>query len=194
MDTDQIMRLIYLGLWGTVLVSYVLVARARNLSAMLRNLVLWGLIFVGVAAAWALWQDLPAQRDARVTTDGTVVLRAGADRHFRLELSVNGAPVRFILDTGASDITLARADAVRAGLDPDNLPYLGRARTANGQVALARVTLDEVVLAEGGLRIRDTNVPAFVSEGQLDVSLLGMGYLSRYARIAIEGDRLTLQR
>ena len=115
------------------------------------------------------------------------MLRAGSDRHFKLDLKVNGTPITFILDTGASDIVLSQDDAARVGLDPDSLPYLGQARTANGTVGLARVELAEVVLAEGGLEFRDLNVPAFVNEGELDVSLLGMGYLSRYARIAIEG-------
>lgn len=194
MTTDDMMQLVYLGVWGTVLVGYLLIARATNIGTTLRHAALWGLIFVGVAAAYGLWQNMQDSRGARVTGAGEIVLRAGNDRHFRLELQVNGTPVEFILDTGASDIVLAQADAARVGFDPSSLPYLGRARTANGVVGLARVTLDDVVLAEGGLEFRDTDVPAFVNEGVLDVSLLGMGYLSRYARIAIEGDRLILQR
>lgn len=193
MTTDDMMQLVYLGIWGTVLAGYFLVARTTSLGTTLRHAVLWGLIFVGVAAGYGLWQNM-TDRGPSVTGDGEIVLRAGSDRHFKLELRVNGTPITFILDTGASDIVLSQDDAARAGLDPGSLPYLGQARTANGVVGLARVELAEVVLAEGGLEFRDTNVPAFVNEGELDVSLLGMGYLSRYARIAIEGDRLILQR
>ncbi|MCL1627911.1 MULTISPECIES: retropepsin-like aspartic protease family protein [Roseinatronobacter] len=193
MTTDDMMQLVYLSIWGAVLVGYLLVARATNLGTTLRHAVLWGLIFVGVAAAYGLWENLNDRRPS-VTGDGEIVLRAGNDRHFRLELQVNGSPVTFILDTGASDLVLSQEDAARVGFDPASLPYLGQARTANGIVGLARVELNEVVLSEGGLEFRDTNVPAFVNEGALDVSLLGMGYLSRYARISIEGDRLFLQR
>lgn len=193
MNTDDMMQLLYLGIWGAVLIGYFLVARTANLGTTLRHAVLWGLIFVGVAAGYGLWQNM-TDRGPRVTGDGEIVLRAGSDRHFKLNLRVNGTPVEFILDTGASDIVLAQADAARVGFDPDSLPYLGQARTANGIVGLARVELTEVVLAEGGLEFTDTGVPAFVNEGALDVSLLGMGYLSRYARISIEGDRLILQR
>ena len=193
MTTDDMMQLVYLSIWGAVLVGYLLVARATNLGTTLRHAVLWGLIFVGVAAAYGLWENLNDRRPS-VTGDGEIVLRAGNDRHFRLELQVNGSPVTFILDTGASDLVLSQEDAARVGFDPASLPYLGQARTANGIVGLARVELNEVVLAEGGLEFRDTNVPAFVNEGALDVSLLGMGYLSRCARISIEGDRLFLQR
>ncbi|MBN2759521.1 MAG: TIGR02281 family clan AA aspartic protease [Rhodobacteraceae bacterium] len=193
MSTDDVMQLVYLSIWGVVLVGYFLTARATNLGTTLRHAVLWGLIFVGVAAAYGLWQNM-VDRRVTVTGDGEIVLRAGSDRHFKLELRVNGSPVEFILDTGASDIVLSQEDAARVGFDPASLPYLGQARTANGTVGLARVELSEVVLAEGGLEFRDTGVPAFVNEGALDISLLGMGYLSRYARISIEGDRLILQR
>lgn len=194
MDEDTIARMIYLGVWGSVLVSYLLVSRAQGIGTTLRHAILWGLIFVGVAAGFGLWEDLNRDRRIAVTSQGAVLLQVQRDGHFHLDLDVNGVTVPFIIDTGASDLVLSRKDASRVGLDPDSLPYLGRARTANGIVGLARVTLDDVTLAHGDLVIRDRNVPAFVNEGQLDVSLLGMGYLRRYARISIEGDRLTLER
>lgn len=194
MESDQITRLIYLGVLGTVLLSYALISGRQNLGQSIRHLALWGLIIVGVAAGYGLWQDVSQSENISVTGDGAVVLRAGRNGHFHIDLQVNGTLVDFIVDTGASDLVLSQADAARVGLDPQALPYLGRARTANGVVGLARVTLDEVVLAHDGLVIRDQDVSAFVNEGELDVSLLGMGYLRRYARIAIEGDRLILER
>ncbi|MDD7970328.1 retropepsin-like aspartic protease family protein [Roseinatronobacter alkalisoli] len=194
MDSDQVARLVYLGVWGTVLISYFLIARQQNIGQTLRHALLWGLIFVGVAAGYGLWQDVTQSNRVSVTGDGAIVLRAARDGHFHLDLQINSEPVRFIIDTGASDLVLSRADAERVGLDPDTLAYLGQARTANGIVGLARVSLDDVILAHGDLEIHDTNVPAFVNEGQLDVSLLGMGYLRRYARISIEGERLILER
>ena len=194
MDSDQVMRLVYLGVWGTVLVSYFLMARTQGIGQSLRQLLLWGLIFVGVAAGYGLWQDITREDSIAVSGEGEVVLRAGRNGHFHLGLQVNGTPVDFIIDTGASDLVLSQEDAARVGFDPQALAYLGRARTANGIVGLARVTLDEVVLAHDDLVIRDTDVSAYVNEGELDVSLLGMGYLRRYARISIEGDRLILER
>lgn len=194
MDADQITRLVYLGVLGTALLSYALISGRQGIGASLRHLILWGLIFVGVAAGYGLWQDVGPQNRVSVTGDGAIVFRAERDGHFRVGLSVNGQPIDFIVDTGASDLVLSQKDATRVGLDPQTLPYLSRARTANGVVGLARVTLDEVVLAHDDLVFRDTQVSAFVNEGELDISLLGMGYLRRYARIAIEGDRLMLER
>jgi len=85
---------------------------------------------------------------------------------------------------------LTRADAEAAGLSPDNLNYLGRASTANGEVRTAYVRLDEVEL--GG--VRDTDVPAVVNEGEMRQSLLGMGYLQRWGRIEITNGELILTR
>jgi aspartyl protease family protein len=196
LDGDQIAQLIYLVVLGTVLVSYFLVARQQAVGQILRHAILWGLIFVGVAAAFGLWRDIDSTRAARLTADGAgaITIRAAPDGHFHLTLQINSVPVRLIVDTGATQLVLSQADAARVGLDPARLPYLGQGRTANGIVALARVVLADVVLQAGDLVIRDRDVPAFVNDGQLDVSLLGMGYLRRFASIRIERDQMILER
>lgn len=193
-DSDQIARLVYLGIWGTVLISYFLISRTQGIGQSLRHLLLWGLIFVGVAAGYGLWQDISQQNRITVVSEGGVALRADRNGHFHLTLGVNGTPINFLVDTGASDLVLSRADAERAGIDLAGLNFLGQAMTANGMVRTARVTLDEVVLATGDLNIRDRDVVASVNEGELHISLLGMTYLRRFARISIEGDRLILER
>ena len=196
LDGDQIAQLIYLGLLTTVLVGYLVVARRQGIGQMLRHAILWALIIVGVTAAWGLWQDIEAARAGKVTVTGSgaVSVQAARDGHFHLTLAINDVPVRMVVDTGASQLVLSRADAARVGLDPDALPYLSQGRTANGTVGLARVVLSDVVLRAGDMEIRDSDVPALVNEGQLDVSLLGMGYLRRFARISIADDRLVLER
>ena len=112
------------------------------------------------------------------------------DGHYYLTLTVNGAPVLFTVDTGATDVVLSRQDAEAAGIDLAALSYLGTAFTANGPVATARVTLDRVEL-EGTV---EADVPAVVTDGDLRGSLLGMAYLDRFARIEIAGARLILTR
>ncbi len=193
-DRDQIALLVYLSIWGIALIGYFLIARVQGLGQSLRQLILWGLIIVGVAAGYGLWQDIAQQNRVSVVTDGTVALRADRNGHFHLTLGVNGVPVDFLIDTGASDLVLSRQDALRAGVDLDQLNFLGQAMTANGMVRSARVTLEEVVLSAGDMTIRDQNVTASVTDGDLNISLAGMTYLRRFARISIEGDRLILER
>lgn len=196
LDGDQIARLIYLGVLATVLVSYLLIARQHSLGQMLRHAILWALIILGVAAAYGLWQDIDRTSANRLSVSGTgaITVQAARDGHFHLTLLINGVPVKLVVDTGATQLVLSQDDAARIGLDPASLPYLGQGRTANGVVGLARVVLADVVLQADDLVIRDTDVPAFVNDGELDVSLLGMGYLRRFASITIEGDRLVLER
>ncbi len=196
LSSAQIAQLIYLGVLVIVLVSYMLIGRHSGLGQVLRQSLLWMIIFVGVAAAYGLWQDLYRSGEGQIFVSGTgaITVQARGDGHFHLTLLIEDVPVQLIVDTGASQLVLSQDDARRIGLDPESLPYLAQGRTANGTVGLARVELSDVVLTAGDLTIRDTNVPAFVNEGELAISLLGMGYLRRFASIRIEGDRLILER
>lgn len=121
---------------------------------------------------------------------GVIELPREADGHYYMDTMINGAPVRFVIDTGASGIVLSQADAAKAGLDPENLAYIHTANTANGTVRIAPVRLERFEV-DG---IRDADVRAFVNEGELFGSLLGMSYLRRYEKIIITRDMLRLER
>jgi aspartyl protease family protein len=117
----------------------------------------------------------------------TLVYPVDARGHVLLDAVVNGAPVRFLVDTGASLVTLTPADARAAGLSPRQLAFDERASTANGLVRMASVTLREIRL--GQLSVGD--VPAAVIEN-LNVSLLGMSFLNRLQSYEMRGGRLTI--
>ncbi|SHJ21463.1 retropepsin-like aspartic protease family protein [Wenxinia saemankumensis] len=192
MTGDQIANLAYLGLLGAVIAGYFFASHRQNLGRSLRQLMLWALIFVGVIAAYGLWTDI--RQDVAPTQayldDGRIEVPLGPDGHYHLTAEVNGTPVKFIVDTGASDIVLSAADAERAGVDLAGLTYWGQAQTANGVVRTAPVQLDSVRLGP----VSDTGVRAVVNEGAFDYSLLGMSYLARFARIEIADNRLVLTR
>ncbi|MGY6634041.1 MAG: retropepsin-like aspartic protease family protein [Alkalilacustris sp.] len=193
MGEHEVGRLIYLVLLGAVLVSYLLISHRSQLGALVRGALLWGLIFLGVSVGALLWQEV---RDDLLPTravsfgDGRIELPRHRSGHFFATLDVQGVPMSFIVDTGATDVVLSRADARKLGLDPDQLVYSGRAQTANGLVRTARITLDEVTF--GGFT--DHQLRAWVNEGELEYSLLGMVYLERFEKIEISRDRLVLIR
>ena len=128
--------------------------------------------------------------EARILDGNRIEVPVGNDGHYQLTAQVNGVNVRFVIDTGASSIALGPRDAERVGIDPANLAYIGEAQTANGTVQTAPVRLDSVAIGD----IRDEGVPAMVLRTDLDQSLMGMSYLSRFARVSIEGNRLVLER
>lgn len=190
MNGDNIAQLAYLGLLGAAVAGWFFTTNRESLGKVTQQAIVWGLIFLGVIAAAGLWSDI--RRDVTpsqaVLSDGRIEVPVGPDGHYHLTLGINGTPVDFVVDTGASQIVLTREDAERVGIDTDALAYVGRALTANGPVGTANVWLDEVRL--GGWT--QTDVRAVVNEGDLFQSLLGMDYLSRMARIEIADGRLIL--
>jgi aspartyl protease family protein len=192
-DPDTIARIVYLGLLLAFIGGFFLWGRRGRLGRSLRDFAVWMLIIAMVVIAYGFRDTLREELfpSAMVQSeDGTIELRRASDGHFHATLEVNGEPVRFMVDTGASDVVLSRADARAVGIDPDALAYLGRAQTANGRVATAPVRLGLVRFGD----FTDTSVPASVTAGGLDVSLLGMSYLDRFDTIEIAGDRMRLRR
>lgn len=192
MSTDQIMQLTYLVLLGAAIAGSAIVAGRSNMGKTAQQAAIWALIFVGVIGAYGLWEDISNDVNPRqaIIDDGTVAVPRGNDGHYHLTLEVDGAPVRFVVDTGASQIVLSQQDATRIGIDPASLNYSGIANTANGAVRTAPVMLGEVVL--GGITDRD--IPAVVNGGAMDASLLGMTYLGLYDRIEISNGELVFNR
>ncbi|SHJ26412.1 aspartyl protease family protein [Palleronia salina] len=190
MNGDSIASLVYLVLLGSVIAGYFFVSNRNSLGKTMQQAAIWGLIFVGAIAVAGLWSDLrddvaPAQV---LSSRGELVVPRSFDGHYRVTLNIQDIPVDFIVDTGASDMVLSQRDARRVGLDPEQLAYTGRARTANGTVPMAFVMLSEVSVGE----FVAEDVRASVNGGEMSSSLLGMSYLQRFGRISIENDRLTL--
>ena len=193
MSGDDIGHLVYLVLLGSVILSYYLVGNRRNLGRSARHAVLWGLIFVGVIAGVGLWSDIRDDvlpRQSVFAEDNRIEVPQARDGHFYLTAEVNGAPIQFVVDTGATDIVLSQQDAVRAGIDPGRLVYTGRAGTANGVVEIARAMTDTFAIGA----VVDRDVPVSVNGGEMRGSLLGMAYLRRFDRIEIADGKLVLER
>ena len=129
-----------------------------------------------------------APRQSVLADGSTIEVPRGPGGHYFLRVDVNGTPVDFIVDTGATDVVLTLEDARSVGLDPDNLPFLGSARTANGPVKTAFTTVDTMALGP----LRYDRVRVAVNGGEMEESLLGMSFLSRFDKIEISGDALRL--
>lgn len=118
-----------------------------------------------------------------------LVFRADASGHFLVDASVNGAPIRFLVDTGATVVALSPDDARAAGLAPGERRFSEVMSTANGTARAARTRLRSLRL--GQLEIAD--VPAVVMARPMAVSLLGMSFLSRLGGYSIRDGVLTVE-
>jgi aspartyl protease family protein len=124
----------------------------------------------------------------RAVLDTGEILRA-PDGLFYINARVNGTPVRFLVDTGASTIVLTQNDAARAGVLPDNDAYNESADTAGGKTAMARTKL--AFLTAAATERRD--VDAVIASEGLGVSLLGQSWLSQLESLQIKGDRMVMR-
>ncbi|WP_417728411.1 retropepsin-like aspartic protease family protein [Roseovarius sp.] len=192
MEQINYSQLTYLVILGSVILLWFVVQNRASLGKLMQQALIWGLIFLGVLAAVGLWEDIrqtvrPMQS---VVSGDRIELPRAPDGHYYLTAEVSGVPVRFVVDTGASQIVLNQADAERIGIDTGALAYMGRAFTANGAVRTASVRLESVAVGP----VRHADVRAVVNEGDMGQSLLGMEYLQRFSSIEITGGTLVLTR
>jgi aspartyl protease family protein len=104
----------------------------------------------------------------------SVTLSADARGHFFTQGAINGNPVRFLVDTGATSVALPASEAQRLGIDYRK-GERGLTNTAGGLVPVYRVRFDNVKLGS----IELAGVEGIVIEQGLDVALLGMTFLNR---------------
>ena len=117
------------------------------------------------------------------------VIEGGAHGHFVTDVYVNGTPITFLIDTGASHVILNTEDAERLGLNVGNLRYDTRFQSANGAVYAAPVVLRDVRI--GQFQLYDLD--AFVNRGPLNISLLGMSFLRQFESYEVSQGRLILR-
>ena len=126
--------------------------------------------------------------NAAADGSGRIVMTADNQGHFVTTGSVNGVAVRFLVDTGATMISLGASDARRVGLD-FNRGQKGMTQTANGQSVVSKVQLDTVRIGDVTLH----NVDAVIHQTEMPVALLGMSFLNRM-EMQRDGSTMTLKR
>lgn len=192
-NPDDQARIFYLALLGMVIAAGLFGQYRRRLGQAAQHAAIWVLIFLGAVLIFSFKDNLSQALfidDPHQLGDGTITLQRGRDGHFHVTALVNGKSVRFVIDTGATNLVLSQADAERVGIDPDALAYVMPTQTANGQVMSARVQLDSIALGPHF----DEDIRATVNGGALRQSLMGMSYLSLYRSLRVEGDTMYLVR
>jgi len=193
------MRLIYLCI--------ILAALSGGLAARLQakpgtpiaQLGTWAVMFAALILIYSYRDQFTTLRDrftaellpakGEQTGPTSIAFPLEADGHYHVYGQVNGTAIRFLVDSGASDIVLSPDDARMLGLQPEALDYSMRAQTANGVVLGAPMRIQN--LKVGPITMHD--VPATVNQAEMPVSLLGMEFLRRLKSWGVEDGRLTFQ-
>lgn len=118
----------------------------------------------------------------------TRVISRNSDGLFYVKGSIDGVPVRFAVDTGASVVVLNSEDAERVGLNMHRQSH-NRIRTASGYSAMMWRRADNLMIE--GRTVGSLDL-AVMEQGP-DVSLLGLNALSRLASVTIKEDQLIIR-
>jgi aspartyl protease family protein len=130
----------------------------------------------------------PARSSARAVPSNQLVYHADPGGHFYVTAAVNGTPIRFLVDTGATLVVLTPDDARAVGIFAGGLSFSQTMSTANGEARAAPTTLRDLRLEQLAI----DNVDAAVMEQPMAVSLLGMSFLKRLNGYAIRDGVLTI--
>ncbi|SCX27821.1 clan AA aspartic protease [Agrobacterium sp. DSM 25558] len=203
-SNEQFGRMVYLVPIAALLSVGILAGNRGGLGTALRQLAIWLVIILSLVAIYLYRYDfqrvgervlaglIPGRAVVVTTRSGEqeVILNKSISGHFETNAQVNGGTVHMLVDTGASSVVLARADAEAVGVNVDNLSYTVTVMTANGRTSAAPVRLSEIAIGP----IVRRNVQALVAQdGQLDQSLLGMTFLSTLGSLQMQTDELRLR-
>jgi aspartyl protease family protein len=169
----------------------------------MRNVMIFAAVIAGLGTVMAQMADRMTPVLAHTTerspipavdmaaSDGrTLNIPRDARGHFETEGRINGQPIDFMVDTGASTIALNETSAASFGLRPSPGDYKVSVSTANGTVKAARTQIDMVDL--GGLVVRDVDA-LVLPDDALSENLLGLSFLSRLKRFEYANGTMVLE-
>jgi aspartyl protease family protein len=187
------------GVLWTALAAALVVRMRGDLGRNARHAATWLVIIGALALGYAYRMDLQdavfrlrselVPGSAVSSAPREMVFSQGPGGHFLVRAEVNGVPVVFLADTGASGIVLSPGDARRLGVDLERLDFDRAAETANGIGRSAGWRAN--VLAVGELRLEDVQME--INQAPMSVSLLGMDFFRRLESFRVEGGRLHMR-
>lgn len=198
LTTSQWQNFIYLTLLLVMLLSSFLLRKDAPIGKALKYIGIWSAIIFVIISLYSYRYEFSDFKDrilgeinptqARVNSDGKIVVNISEDGHFYINLKVNGVAMLFMVDTGASSISIDADDARRIGIDVEKLEFNQVFQTANGVGYGAAVAIREIEV--GGVRLE--NLKASVNGVKMETPLLGMSFLRKFKKYEFYQDRLEL--
>ena len=201
-NSADLPHFIYLSLLLVMLASGIIFKSHLKASQLIKQIVMWLIIVLFILVVYSFRYDFYRLKDSvseRISGElfPSKVVRVGKkqiaiaianDGHFYIDIKINSKPVRFMVDTGASDISMNLSDAKKVGIDVNNLSSFRKYQTANGSIVSGLAVVDKIELAG----IKFSNVAVAVNNSDMGTSLLGMSFLRKFERYEFYQDRLVL--
>ena len=189
-------------IWGVVCIVLLmssLAARRLSLGYVAKAAFAWIAIFAALFAIFtfrfefkAVWERVKADISGTAgqsVSGNEITIRRQDDGHYWLQVDVNGKPVRFMIDSGATTTAVNASTARETGIEVDTDGYPVFLNTANGSVAAQRGIIQSLKI--GTHEIGQHNV--VVSESFGDTNVLGMNFLDSMQSWKVEGNVMTLK-
>jgi aspartyl protease family protein len=189
-------------IWGVVCIVLLmssLAARRLPLGYVAKAAFAWIAIFAALFAIFsfrfefkAVWERVKADISGTAgqsVRGEDITIRRQDDGHYWLQLDVNGKPVRFMIDSGATTTAVNANTARETGIEVDTTGYPVFLNTANGRVTAQRGVI--LSLKIGSQEIGQHNV--VVSESFGDTNVLGMNFLDSMQSWKVEANVMTLK-
>ena len=183
-------KLIFLSIILIVLLSSYLIAMRNNLTTLFKSAAVWVIIFSCIIAGYGVWQDLSKEQPVLYSKNlSDIIINIKQDGHFYATVLVNNVEIEFLIDTGATHIVLSKEDAKKLDYNLSKLIFWSKSNTANGIVETAPIRLQSIKLGQ----FSDTNVLAYINQGTMKQSLLGMSFLNNFSSVEFRNETLTLR-
>jgi aspartyl protease family protein len=182
-----------------ILLVSALAARRLPIATMAKMILAWAAVFAvlfvvisyrfEIKQMWSHVKSDLSGTGSQDTSGKNVRLKRGDDGHFSAVVDVDGTPVTFLIDTGATVTSMSAKAAKSAKISVDRSTYPVIVETANGAVrdwrAVAqRITIGSIVLTDHTVLVSDN-----LSDDQ---NLLGMNFLNELRSWSVEGDYMIL--
>ena len=183
MNIDDTGNLIYLAILCAILI-FSFFSWKNSLRKFIKFGLIWFIIFIFFIVVALVWENYHNEKSSLNIFDKDLerlTLKTASDGHFYVTLSINNKPINFLIDTGATAMILSKKDGEKLGFNVDKLNFSQLAQTANGEILISPVVFDKVSLGFKNF----SNVKAFISQTDMEKSLLGMSFLSRLKKLEL---------
>lgn len=192
-------NLIYLGLILIFVIINFLSSNKKGFFTIVKYLSIWAIIALLSIIAYSYRFELQSVKEkvTRELLPGSstheqktrrIILTRAQDGHFYLNTVINNRKIRFLVDTGASDVALSLGDAKKIGIDINKIKFNKIYHTANGKARGASITLKHLIVNN----VKFKKVSASIMSSDMGTSLLGMTFLNRLKKFEFKSNSLIL--